>query len=134
MGGGEKRSGEPKKRQPDGGQTNKSVRTGGREGGEASRQIHAGRRARRACGGRRTSEATWEGDVSLYERTKIGHGCLGEISLGGVTRQLTLHLVVVVLVVGGDGQEKVSRGESCENDDCVGEKNDTRGRCGGSMC
>lgn len=53
--------------------------------------------------------ATWEGDVSLYERTKIGHGCLGKISLGGVTRQLTFHLVAVVGGRGGDEQEMVNR-------------------------
>lgn len=75
-------------------------------GAKAPRQIHAGGRAQQACHGRRTSGATWEGDVSLYKRTKIGHGCLGKISLDCVTRQLTLHLVVVVgvCVCWGEGE------------------------------
>lgn len=60
-------------------------------------------RSERAAGGER--RATWEGDVSLYERTKIGHGCLGKISLDGVTRQLTLHLVMVVVVGRKGGGE-----------------------------
>lgn len=80
-------------------------RTAEAGGRRADRCMLADVRSEVAAGGER--RATWEGDVSLYERTKIGHGCLGKISLGGVTRQLTLHLVMV-----GGGQAMVSRGKA----------------------
>lgn len=95
---------------------------GGREGGRGAGGRARG--ARRGGGGGR--RPTWEGDVSLHERTKIGHGCLGEISLGGVTRQLTLHLVV-----GGGGRGEGLESEqrnSFENYDCVEEEG-----CGGQI-
>lgn len=76
-----------------------SLQEHGRTGEAGGKRADRYMRSERAAGGAR--RAMWEGDVSLYERTKIGHGCLGETSLGGVTRQLTLHPEVVVVLGGG---------------------------------
>lgn len=77
-------------------------RTGEAGGKRADRHMLADVRGERAAVGQR--RATWEGGVRLYERTKIGHGCLGKNRLSSVTRQLTPHPVVVVeVVVGGPG-------------------------------
>lgn len=81
-----KRSGEPEKKQPNGGkqtslrERGSRRRTGEAGGKRADRYMLADVRGERAAGGER--RATWEGDVSLYERTKIGHGCLGKNRLG----------------------------------------------------